>query len=173
MHNYKNNNRNQIIMNVIFNPFVIGGYVSPEYFCDREKETQTLVKYLTNGHNVTLTARRRMGKSGLIMHCFAQPEIKENYLTFFVDIYAAKNLNDFVFLLSKEILNKLKSQGIKIWEKFLQIARSIKPEISFEDNGTPVFKLDIGKMQSPETSLDEIFNYLNTCKKQFTKDSEA
>jgi hypothetical protein len=26
------------------NPFVTQGYVSPEYFCDREKETQQLVK---------------------------------------------------------------------------------------------------------------------------------
>ena len=38
------------------NPFVIEGYVSPDYFCDREKETSLLTRHLTNGCNVTLMA---------------------------------------------------------------------------------------------------------------------
>ena len=36
----------------IDNPFVTTGYVSAEYFCDREKETQDIIRYLTNGNNV-------------------------------------------------------------------------------------------------------------------------
>jgi len=52
------------------NPFVTGGYVSPEYFCDREKETGQLLRSIQNGNNVTLISTRRMGKSGLIHHCF-------------------------------------------------------------------------------------------------------
>ena len=32
-------------MTRIKNPFVIGTYVSPEYFCDREQETNTLRKF--------------------------------------------------------------------------------------------------------------------------------
>ena len=42
------------------NPFVIEGYVSPDYFCDREKETALLTRHLTNGCNVTLMAPRRL-----------------------------------------------------------------------------------------------------------------
>lgn len=30
------------------NPFLIEGYVSPEYFCDRAEETALLVRHLTN-----------------------------------------------------------------------------------------------------------------------------
>ncbi len=30
------------------NPFITKGYAGPEYFCDREKETKTLVKWLTS-----------------------------------------------------------------------------------------------------------------------------
>ena len=33
------------------NPFVTNGYVSPEYFCDREKETAKIVSLLTNENN--------------------------------------------------------------------------------------------------------------------------
>jgi hypothetical protein len=52
------------------NPFVTSGYVAPEYFCDRQAEVGQLLKNIENGNNVTLISTRRMGKSGLIQHCF-------------------------------------------------------------------------------------------------------
>ena len=85
------------------NPFLISGYISPKYFCDREDETKKLVKNIDNVNNVTLISTRRMGKSGLIKHCFEQRSIKKNYTTFFVDIYATKSFNDFLLLMSKSI----------------------------------------------------------------------
>lgn len=51
------------------NPFVTGGYVSAEYFCDRELESEELVRQVANGNNLALISTRRMGKTGLIMHC--------------------------------------------------------------------------------------------------------
>ena len=52
------------------NPFLISGYYSPEFFCDREQETGTILDALHNGRNVTLIAPRRMGKTGLIKNVF-------------------------------------------------------------------------------------------------------
>ena len=52
------------------NPFLIAGYYSPEFFCDREAETSAILDALHNGRNVTLIAPRRMGKTGLIRHAF-------------------------------------------------------------------------------------------------------
>lgn len=46
------------------NPFVIGKYVSDEFFCDREQETELMKKQILNGRNMTLIADRRIGKSG-------------------------------------------------------------------------------------------------------------
>ena len=54
----------------IDNPFVTTGYVGDEYFCDREKETKDIIRYLTNGNNVALISPRRYGKSDLLRHCF-------------------------------------------------------------------------------------------------------
>ena len=143
------------------NPFVTGGYVSPEYFCDREKEAEQLSKYIQNGNNVTLISTRRMGKSGLIHHCFNDAEIAKEYTTFFVDIYATKSLNDFVFLLSKNIFNQLKSASRKVLESFLITLKSLRPEISFDEQGMPSLALSIGDIRKPEMSLDEIFQFLN------------
>jgi predicted AAA+ superfamily ATPase len=57
---------------MIENPFVLRGYVSDEYFCDREKETADLTNEIKNGNNVTLIAPRRIGKTGLIQHVYAK-----------------------------------------------------------------------------------------------------
>lgn len=81
------------------NPFIVSGYVSPSYFCDREVETNLLTRNITNGRNVALISTRRMGKTGLIRHCFYQNAIKEHYYTFFIYIYSTSSLREFVFAL--------------------------------------------------------------------------
>ena len=51
------------------NPFIVTGKIEPEYFCDRVKESERLVKSLTNGNNLVIISPRRMGKTGLIRFC--------------------------------------------------------------------------------------------------------
>lgn len=86
------------------NPFLISGYYSPEFFCDREQETRVILEALHNGRNVTLIAPRRMGKTGLIRHAFyhlkeQQPDID----TFYLDIYSTQSLGDFVRLFADAV----------------------------------------------------------------------
>ena len=45
--------------NIPTNPFLITGYQGPDYFCDREKETASLMSALKNGRNITLISPRR------------------------------------------------------------------------------------------------------------------
>lgn len=58
------------------NPFKVGRFVAEEFFCDRDSETATLIKHVTNGRNVALISPRRLGKSGLIGHLFQQDIIR-------------------------------------------------------------------------------------------------
>ena len=62
---------------MIRNPFITSGYVSADYFCDRQQESEQLVREVMNGNNLALVSTRRMGKTGLIRHCFQFPEIKQ------------------------------------------------------------------------------------------------
>ena len=144
------------------NPFVTKGYSGPDYFCDRVKETEDLVKLLTNDNNMALISPRRIGKTDLIHHCFSQPKIKNNYYTFIIDIYATNSLSDFVEVFGRAILDELKPLGRKVWERFFNAIKSIQQQISFDINGNPVWGLGLGAFVSPSTTLDEIFNYLNT-----------
>ena len=103
-------------MKTLKNPFTTSGYVSSRYFCDRERESSELIREITNGNNVALISTRRMGKTGLILHCFHNKKIEKEYYTFFIDIYATKSLKDFVYSMSKVILNGLKPFGKKALE---------------------------------------------------------
>lgn len=147
------------------NPFVTNGYAGEAYFCDRVQETDFLVSMLTNENNIALISPRRIGKTDLIHHCFAQPAIKDYYHTFIIDIYATKNLQDFVNVLGKSILDGLKSKGRSVWERFLQIVTSVRSEISFDINGNPVWGVGLGVLANPQLTLDEIFHYLKNADK--------
>lgn len=147
------------------NPFVTNGYAGPEYFCDRVSETQQITELLTNENNIALISPRRMGKTELIHHCFAQPEIEKDYYTFLIDIYSTNSVSDMVNMFGKAIIDRLRPLGRNVWEKFINILSSIRSEISFDINGQPSWGLGIGEIKNPEVTLDEIFSYLNQADK--------
>ena len=151
---------------IVLNPFVVGRYVSDKYFCDREKETEFLMKQIENGRNVALISPRRMGKTGLVHHFFQQPQLNENYYTFFVDIYATSSLTEFVYLLGKTIYETLKPKRTAWTEKFFQMIASLRIGFKLDAmSGEPVFDIGLGDIQAPQTTLDEIFLYLEMADK--------
>jgi len=153
-------------MTEISNPFITSGYVSNDYFCDREKESKELIKTITNGSNLAIISPRRMGKTGLIKHCFHQSEISQAYYCFFIDIYATNNLKEFVFKLGKEIFETLKPGGTKFIDGFFAIISSLRPAFKLDKTtGTPIFDIGIGEIAEPSYSLEQIFNYLESADK--------
>jgi AAA+ ATPase superfamily predicted ATPase len=151
---------------VLENPFVVGKYLSDKYFCDRSEETDFLRKQVSNGRDVALISPRRVGKSGLIQHFFNQPDIKERYYVFFVDIYATTSLAEFVYVLGKEIYEQLKPQTTVWKEKFFQIISSFRIGFKLDSfTGEPTFNLGLGDIQVPQATLDEIFAYIDEADK--------
>ena len=147
------------------NPFITSGYLSPTYFCDRVTETNAVLRYLTNGNHVALISPRRLGKTGLIAHCFYQNSVQQEYYTFLIDIYATKNLQEFVFELGKNILNGLRPFGRKAWDIFLGSLTSLRSSISFDYTGSPSWNLEMGDIKTPAITLDEVFRYLERADK--------
>ena len=148
------------------NPFILGKKIPEELFCDRNEETRTLIKQIRNGRNVALVSPRRLGKSGLIHHCFAQEEIVDNYYTFYIDLYATSSLKELVALLGNEIYRSLKSRQSKFVEKFFAMVQSLRLGFSIDSmTGNPTIDLGIGEIQVPETTLFEIFQYLEAADK--------
>lgn len=147
------------------NPFVTNGYAGAEYFCDRVRETAALRELLLNENNVALISPRRLGKTDLIWHVFDDEELRRSHHCFVVDIYATKNLGDFVNLLGKAVMDELRPKGKKAWERFIAVVSSLRSEISFDVSGLPTWSVGLGSIANPAVTLDEIFTYLNQADK--------
>ena len=153
-------------MKSLNNPFVIGNYAGEHYFCDRVYESKELIDNILNGRNTVLVSHRRIGKTGLICHCFEQPEINKNYNVFFVDILATTSLQEFVLALGKEIIRTLKPKSKKFVDYFKNIFVSLRGGFKIDaQTGEPSFEIGLGDIESPETTLDEIFKYLGNADK--------
>ena len=150
------------ILCMIENPFITYGYESAEYFCDRKSETSELTTLLTNGNHTALISPRRMGKTGLIHHCFAQQAMQDDYYTFLIDIYATKNLQDMVYRIGQSIVNRLKPRGQVVVDTFLRFVTSLRTGISFDGQGNASWNVGLGDIKSPDFTLEEIFNYLKS-----------
>ena len=150
----------------MFNPFVINGIVPDKYFCDREKETAKLVRCVYNQSNVLLTSPRRMGKTQLIRHLYQQGSISSDFHTFYVDIYSTTSLQEFILLLGKEIYTSLVPKGRKVLDSFVNVLKSLSGSFGYDAlTGLPSFDIRLGDIRSPEMTLSEIFNYLETADK--------
>lgn len=148
------------------NPFVIGKYVSDEFFCDREKDTELVKKQITNGRNMTLIADRRIGKSGLISHVFAQPDIQQNYYTIIVDLFATNSLSEMVSTWGKELYRQVQIQSKSWRDKFFDVLTSLRIGLKYDPiSGMPTFDLGMGDISMPKLTLDQIFDYLEMADK--------
>lgn len=147
------------------NPFVIAGYVGGNYFCDRQKETEQLISFVNNGNNIVLMSPRRMGKTGLILHTFEQEEVHANYETFLIDIYSTKDLTEMVQEMGKSIVTTLAKRSEKALQGFLKIVSSLRAVMSFDALGVPTWGIERGSLQTPQYTLDQIFDYIESADK--------
>lgn len=150
---------------MVNNPFILYGYESEKYFCDRKTETQELKRLVTNGNHVALIAPRRIGKTGLIENLFHQKDIQRDYYTFLIDIYATKNIEELIMAMGASMLSSLRPKGAKVIQKFVDILSSLRTGISFDAMGNPSWNVEVGDIRLPRTTLDEIFEYIDTADK--------
>ncbi|MCE5175683.1 MAG: ATP-binding protein [Bacteroidales bacterium] len=143
------------------NPFIVTGKIESDYFCDRVSESARLIKSLVNGNNMVVISPRRMGKTGLIQFCYEKPEIKDSYDTFFIDILHTSSLKEFTYILGKEIFESLVPRSKTMSNLFLQTLKSISGKFGFDPfTNLPTFNVELGDIQRPEYTLEEIFTYL-------------
>ena len=148
------------------NPFYITGIIPEPYFCDREKETTWIIRTLENKAHILLTSPRRMGKTQLIRHVFEQPSIKNNFYTFYTDIYPTTSLHELVLFLGKEIYSVLVPKGKAMVDKFLAGVHSLAGSFGYDPiTGLPTFDVKLGDIHTPELTLEEIFHYLEQADK--------
>ena len=152
-------------MVMVTNPFILYGYESEAYFCDRKDETRELSRLLENGNNVALIAPRRIGKTGLIQNLFHQPKIQKRYYTFLIDIYATKNMEEMILEMGAGMLASIRPRGLHVIKKFIELLKSLRTGITFDAMGNPSWNVEVGDILQPKVSLDELFQFIESADK--------
>jgi uncharacterized protein len=151
----------------ISNPFILSGYISKEYFCDRERETAKIVDAIQNNRNITLFSQRRVGKTSLIHHVFNTLKLDKNNKCIYLDILASTSLNEFINVFGNSVINTIESKPEKFFKKVKDLFSNLRPVISIDSlTGSPSFQLTIDSKHEAEKSIEGIFNYLKSQKKR-------
>lgn len=148
------------------NPFILTPMIPEEYFCDREEETRRLVTTVTNQSNIVLISPRRVGKTGLINHCFEQPEIKDEFITISIDILHTTSFGELILELGNAVFKNVAKRSDRMLAKFTAALRSLRASFGYDPlNGTPTFDIKLGQVSTPDYTLDEILGYLEEADK--------
>ena len=138
-------------------PFPTTGYYGSHYFCDREDETQKILKNIRGGQSTILTSPRRIGKTALIHHVFEklQPGTKGIYF----DILPTENVSGFLNELASAVIKKVpekRGAGRKVWE----FIKSLKTTVSFDMlTGSPQVSFTL-KENEINLQIEKILSFL-------------
>ncbi len=143
------------------NPFLLKGYISPELFCDRVTETNSLIRNLQNSANTLLISNRRMGKTGLILHTFWQINAQEKTPCLYIDVFATKNLSDFTNQLASAMLEAFPEKN-SMGRKVMNWIKSLSPVISYDSlSGLPEVSIAYSRPEQTENTLLGILKFLD------------
>ena len=150
-------------MNELLSPFPTVGYYGQEYFCDREKETETITANISGMQPTTLVAARRIGKTGLLKHL--QQLLSDRYIFIYADILPTENLREFLNTLATCILNSVPEKtgiGAKIWS----FIKSLRPVLTFDPlSGEPQVSFNIQPKDS-DNQVELLFSFLEKQEKR-------
>jgi hypothetical protein len=141
------------------NPFFTGTDIPDKYFCDRQKETSDIIKYIKNGSNIVLKAPRRLGKSSLIKHVFAQDEIARNYNTLYVDIYGTMSAYEFERELQNRFMEAPFAKATKTWKTLASYAKGLQISLgSYNGMTVELPSIGLGTTPNPIFTINEILD---------------
>ena len=145
------------------NPFVIQGFVGPEYFCDRIEETELMLNHFKNERNITLISPRRIGKTGLIKNLFHTIEHNnKNAICLYIDIFATKNLQDFTEMFGAAVINGFVNKEKSFLQKAAKLLGSLRPVFSNDPfTGMPKMAITVETSQT-ELTIRQIFELLSS-----------
>jgi hypothetical protein len=149
------------------NPFIVSGYIDPNYFCDRVEETARVLSAIENQRHLTLFSLRRMGKTGLIRHAFYQVAKEKEVSPIYLDIMPTANIAEFASSFGKAVFSAI-AQKESALKKLLTGIVSLRPTLSYDSiTGNPEVSIKVDNSNDAGQSLEIIFQYLANQRKHF------
>lgn len=117
------------------NPFLYHNSCCGEHFCFRNHELQKLNQLVVSNSNILLYSKRKFGKTSLINEFFNNKIDKNQYITFYIDLFDITNFADFVKNIYKQIAHNLPYDYRIIVKKLKEFFHLVHYTAFIKDNG--------------------------------------
>ena len=149
-----------------YNPFIKTIDIPDPYFCDREAETEEIIKLVKNGNNLLLKSPRRLGKSSLIYHVFNQKEINQTYNLMYIDLFGTKNAQDFAEEMVRAFKREQFTRSARLKKQLPNFLRTLGLDISGALLSDPVLPPSpLAPPASIQFTIEEMFSFLEKTSK--------
>lgn len=148
------------------NPFIYGGRVSGDAFCNRESEIQELLEDIRGRQHVIISSQRRLGKTSLVWKVLEEAR-KEGIIPVYVDLYPISTMGEFIEEYAKGI-----ARTLSIYEKAKRLMRDLFSRLhlsmGIDPAGNPQWSVGFDRSHETET-FDEVVSSLENYLKRKAK----
>jgi AAA+ ATPase superfamily predicted ATPase len=143
------------------NPFIYGGRVSGDAFCNRESEIRELLEDIRGRQHVIIYSQRRFGKTSLVWKILEEIQ-EEGIIPVYADLYPISTLGEFIEEYAKAI-----ARTLSMYEKAKMLMRELFSRLhlsmGIDTAGNPQWSVGFDRSRESET-FDEVVssmeNYL-------------
>ena len=143
------------------NPFIYGGRVSGDAFCNRESEIWELLEAIRGRQHVIIYSQRRFGKTSLVWKILEETQ-KEGIIPVYADLYPISTLGEFIEEYAKAIARTL-SMHEKAKRLMRELFSRLHLSMGIDTAGNPQWSVGFDRSRESET-FDEVVssmeNYL-------------
>jgi AAA+ ATPase superfamily predicted ATPase len=154
-------------MKKLRNPFLLTGFYSRDYFCDRAQELDTLHEHVENERNVVLYSWRRIGKTALIKYFVSQLEKEKKAEAVYIDLLGTRNMAEAIRSITQAVFDRFGRTGSGISYSFQKLLGSIGLNLTFDPvTGAPALGMGMRNVEPHDKSLAAIGEFLEGRKKR-------
>jgi uncharacterized protein len=151
------------------NPFKIKGLARGGVFFHRRLEIEKLLRHALGGQHTFLLAPRRMGKSSLLDQVQGIIQLEKKALVTKIDLFMCTNLDDFLSLLSRELIKAQKNPLTKLIASIRKSIPRLAPSLSISTSGEVELNINTQTPSQKLTTLGEILSWYDSHSKKYRK----
>ncbi len=139
------------------NPFIYGGTVTGDAFCNRTVELQDLKTFADNSNNIFIFGERRLGKTSLLNKLISKlPE--DDYIPIYVDLWVCNTEESLVKVCAQAFTSVLEKASSKLLKKAKELFSSFSPSIVIDSEGNPQLVFNTVEYKKNDPVLEKVFD---------------
>ncbi len=149
------------------NPFLVIGYHSKRYFCNRDAEIRWLRDNIENERNSVLYSWRRLGKTAVIQCVLKELEREKKAETVYADLLATQSIDEAVLQITQAVIHRFGKTSAGAGSALMKLLGKVGFDISIDPmTGMPSLSMGVRQGPKAEHSLQSLGEFLAGRKEQ-------